>query len=132
LKIKFPTAQISKDLNYSQGVISQYINGKREMSENFRAEFEKFYNIKFSDFEDKNENYQKDSEILFSGYDKKINEIKIEIEELNIESKRLKEEDSEGNKKTIEHIKNIIDLNYQRIELILKAKIDQMKDDYEI
>lgn len=51
LNIRFPTAQISKDLNYSQGVISQYLNGKRELSENFIKEFENFYNVKFSDFE---------------------------------------------------------------------------------
>lgn len=55
LNIRFPTAQISKDLNYSQGVISQYLNGKRDLSENFIKEFEKFYNVKFSDFEKNND-----------------------------------------------------------------------------
>lgn len=65
------------------------------------------------------------------GFDKKISEIKAEIEELNSESKRLKQEDPEGNKKTLEHIKKIIDLNYERIELILTAKIEKMKDNYD-
>lgn len=51
LKMRFPSAQISNDLQYSKGVISQYLNGKRELSENFKEMFENFYNVKFSDYE---------------------------------------------------------------------------------
>jgi len=74
---------------------------------------------------------QEGDQSMDNGFDKKISEIKAEIEELNSESKRLKQEDPEGNKKTLEHIKKIIDLNYERIELILTAKIEKMKDNYD-
>nr|WP_299067079.1 hypothetical protein [uncultured Allomuricauda sp.] len=52
LNIRFPVATFSKDLEYSKGVVSQYYNGKREISESFRKSFENYYNIKFSDFSD--------------------------------------------------------------------------------
>lgn len=48
LGLRFPIAQISKDLNYSKGVISQYYNNKKELSENFINHFESFYNVKIS------------------------------------------------------------------------------------
>lgn len=51
LKMRFPTTQISQDLGYSKGVVSEYFNNKKEMSGNFRELFEKKYQIKFSDFE---------------------------------------------------------------------------------
>lgn len=51
LNIRFPIARFSKDLEYSKGVISQYYNGKREISEEFKKKFENFYNIKFSNYE---------------------------------------------------------------------------------
>jgi len=51
LKMRFPTTQISQDLGYSKGVVSEYFNNKKEISGNFRELFEKKYQIKFSDFE---------------------------------------------------------------------------------
>lgn len=49
--MRFPTTQISQDLGYSKGVVSEYFNNKKEISGNFRELFEKKYQIKFSDFE---------------------------------------------------------------------------------
>lgn len=51
LKIKYPVSTISKELNYSQGVISEYLNGKREMSDSFKEIFEKHFNFSFSEIE---------------------------------------------------------------------------------
>ena len=51
LKIRFPVAELSRELDYSKGVISQYYNGKKDMSENFKELLENKYNIKVADFE---------------------------------------------------------------------------------
>lgn len=53
--MRFPTTQISQDLGYSKGVVSEYFNNKKEISGNFRELFEKKYQIKFTDFEEDDE-----------------------------------------------------------------------------
>ena len=50
--MRFPVTKISQDLGYSKGVVSEYFNNKRELSEKFRQQFENHYKIKFSDFHD--------------------------------------------------------------------------------
>lgn len=51
LNIKFPVARLSREMEYSQGVISEYLNGKREMSEAFKEKFEKIFSFSFSELE---------------------------------------------------------------------------------
>lgn len=51
LKMRFPIAKISKDLGFSKSNVSEYYNGKREMSQNFKEQFENFYKIRLEDFE---------------------------------------------------------------------------------
>lgn len=53
LGIRFPIATFSKDLSFSKGVVSEYYNGKKAISNNFKERFENFYGIKFEDFEGK-------------------------------------------------------------------------------
>lgn len=45
LKMRFPISQIAKDLGFSKGNVSEYYNGKREMSINFKEQFKNFYKI---------------------------------------------------------------------------------------
>ena len=52
LKMKHPVTQISNDIGWSKGQVSQYYNDKLPMSANFKEEFANFYKIDFSDFED--------------------------------------------------------------------------------
>lgn len=63
LEIKFPVATISRELGYSNGVISEYLNGKKEVSDNFREKFERYYNVSFSDFENKSDAIEKISSV---------------------------------------------------------------------
>ncbi len=55
LKIKFPVATISRDLKISKGVVSEYLNGKKVPSNNFKELFENFYGIKTQNFDSKKE-----------------------------------------------------------------------------
>tara|TARA_A100000164_G_scaffold364480_1_gene382823 strand:+ start:667 stop:1308 length:642 start_codon:yes stop_codon:yes gene_type:complete len=55
LNIRFPIKQISTDLNYSKGAVSEYYNNKKLMSENFIEQFENFYNVKFNEEEEATE-----------------------------------------------------------------------------
>lgn len=54
LKMRFPGKTISSDLNISKGVVSEYLNGKKELSENFKIAFREFYKIDIDDFDDEN------------------------------------------------------------------------------
>jgi len=45
LGMRFPGKQLSQDLNISKGVVSEYLNGKRELSENFKSSFHNHYGI---------------------------------------------------------------------------------------
>lgn len=54
LHIRFPIATFSKDLGFSKGVVSEYYNGKKTISNNFKEHMENFYQIKFEDFQEKN------------------------------------------------------------------------------
>lgn len=51
LGIRFPIAELSRELDYSKGVVSQYYNDKKEMSENFKELLENRYRIRVQDFE---------------------------------------------------------------------------------
>lgn len=53
LGMRFPIAQISKDLEYSKGIVSEYYNNKKELSENFKEQFANFYKIPLESFKDK-------------------------------------------------------------------------------
>lgn len=48
-KIKFPVATISKKLGRGKGEVSEYLNGKKPMSENFYNLFIEQYPLKISD-----------------------------------------------------------------------------------
>lgn len=48
LGIKFPIADMSKNLNYSKGMVSDYYNGKKEVSAKFSEAFIEHYNYKSS------------------------------------------------------------------------------------
>lgn len=52
LRIRFPIAELSRELDYSKGVVSQYYNGKKEMSENFKELLENKYKINVQEFEE--------------------------------------------------------------------------------
>lgn len=52
LGFKHPVTEISKDLGWSKGQVSQYYNDKIAMSDNFKNKFANYYNVKFSDFHD--------------------------------------------------------------------------------
>lgn len=42
---RFPISRISKDLQYSKGAVSEFYNGKKELSENFIELFNNFYEV---------------------------------------------------------------------------------------
>lgn len=69
------------------------------------------------------------SSVYLTGYDKKVNEAKQEIEELE---KKLKSNDPDLSEKAKEFIRNIISLKYEEINLILEAKLDKLKEDEEL
>lgn len=52
LKMRFPIAKISKDLGVSKSNVSEYYNGKKPMSENFKEQFNNFYKVNLVDLED--------------------------------------------------------------------------------
>lgn len=52
LGFRFPNAQISKDLDYSKGTLSEILKGNRKASENFLKKFSKFYKIAYEDLID--------------------------------------------------------------------------------
>lgn len=54
LGFRFPNAQISKDLEYSKGTLSEVLKGNRKASENFLKKFSKFYNVPYEDLLDVN------------------------------------------------------------------------------
>lgn len=49
--IRFPNAELARNLDYSKGVVSEYLKGKKMPSQNFIDSFEKFYHFSFEDFE---------------------------------------------------------------------------------
>ena len=61
LGIRFPIAELSRELDYSKGVVSQYYNDKKEMSENFKKLLEKRYRIRVQDFENNFVNESKET-----------------------------------------------------------------------
>ena len=52
LNIRFPNADFSQNLGFSKGVVSEYLNNKKQLSQNFIEQLENFYNIKYHDFLD--------------------------------------------------------------------------------
>ena len=50
LGMKFPIAGFANDLGYSKGIVSEYYNNKKEISDKFIEKIEEVYNIKFIDF----------------------------------------------------------------------------------
>lgn len=124
LKMRFPTSQISKDLNYSQGVISQYLNDKKEISDNFRKDFEKFYNVKFSDFEEENNIISEPETIYETSYDRNIAIAEERIKEFE---NKLKSKDPDLTPLAIQQIKTIIEGIYKEISIHQEAKNDYLK-----
>jgi hypothetical protein len=55
LGIKFPVATVSRDLKISKGVVSEYLNGKKIPSDNFKKLFENFYEVYVVDYKDMND-----------------------------------------------------------------------------
>ncbi len=53
LGIRFPVATISRDLGMSKGIISEYINDKKQPSKNFIERFEKQYKINSKNYTNK-------------------------------------------------------------------------------
>lgn len=47
LKIRFPNAEFSKNLGFSKGVVSEYLNNKKNASENFLEALENYYKIDY-------------------------------------------------------------------------------------
>lgn len=60
LKIRFPVAELSRELDYAKGAVSEFLNGKKEMSENFKELLENKYSIKVSDFENETQDYKRE------------------------------------------------------------------------
>lgn len=52
LRLRFPVAELSQELGYSRGAVSNYINGKKPISEAFIQAIEQNYGIKAEDFID--------------------------------------------------------------------------------
>lgn len=50
LNFRFPVAQITKDLGYTKGQVSQYLSGKIKASVNFITDFENFYDVDLKKF----------------------------------------------------------------------------------
>jgi predicted transposase YbfD/YdcC len=65
LEIRFPVATISRDLNMSKGIVSEYINNKKVPSENFINLFEKHYKINSKNYL-RNKKHQVTDEDLFA------------------------------------------------------------------
>lgn len=80
-------------------------------------------------FEGKSNIVNEPASVYLTGYDKKVNEAKQEIEELE---KKLKSNDPDLSEKAKEFIRNIISLKYEEINLILEAKLDKLKEDEEL
>lgn len=59
LKIRFAIKEFAERLDYSPGTVSDYYNGKKELSHNFKQKLETAYGIKFEYFEEKNEEDEK-------------------------------------------------------------------------
>lgn len=113
--MRFPVTQISQDLGYSKGVVSEYFNNKRELSDKFRRQFENHYKIKFSDFEEpppeetdnnnNNPNHMRDlleaKEETISGLKEAVSALKARIKDLerdNFFSTQSLPERDEGDK----------------------------------
>ncbi len=47
LNIRFPNAEFSKNLGFSKGVVSEYLNDKKRISGNFVEQFENFYKVSY-------------------------------------------------------------------------------------
>lgn len=47
LEIRYPTRQFSKDLGYSESVVSVYLNDKNKVSANFIKKFNEVYGIDY-------------------------------------------------------------------------------------
>lgn len=100
LKLRFPVTQISQDLGYSKGVVSEYYNNKRELSENFKEQFENYYKIKFSDFEEQppdganspNPNNPKHMRELLNAQERVIKSMEITISTLQDRIRDLEKE----------------------------------------
>ncbi len=50
MNIRFPVATFSSALGYSKGTVSQYYNGKKEISDKFIAALEGHYGIELDNF----------------------------------------------------------------------------------
>lgn len=50
LNIRFPVAELSDELGYSRSAVSNYINGKKPISESFIKSLENKYGIRAADF----------------------------------------------------------------------------------
>ena len=48
--IRFPNAEFSRNLGFSKGVVSEYLNNKKRVSENFIQCLENFYGINYREF----------------------------------------------------------------------------------
>ena len=68
LGIRFPNAQIVKDLGYSKGVVSEYLNNKKLPSEQFIEAFENFYKIDLKSFIDSD--VQKEPDAIWVNYER--------------------------------------------------------------
>lgn len=128
LKMRFPATQISEDLGYSKSAISQFLNNKKEISEKFRKQFEEFYNVKFSDFEEENNILEETEPVYETGYDRKIAEAEKKIADLET---KLTSNDPNLTPLAAEQIKDIITILYKEIKILSQAKISRMEDEME-
>ena len=124
LKMRFPATQISEDLSYSKSAISQFLNNKKEISEKFKKQFEAFYNVKFSDFEEENNIISEPEVVYETSYDRNIAIAKERIKEFE---NKLKSKDPDLTPLAIQQIKAIIEGLYEEISIHQEAKNDYLK-----
>lgn len=124
LKMRFPATQISEDLSYSKSAISQFLNNKKEISEKFKKQFEAFYNIKFSDFEEEN-NIISEAEAVYETSQDRL--IAIAEEKIKEKEAKLKSNVPDLTPLAIEMIKRIIEGLYEEIAILQEAKNDYLE-----
>lgn len=85
LEIRFPIAELSKNLNYSKSAVSDFYNNKKIMSSKFKERLENYYKIDYKAF------LEEKQAVLRTDFDRIVRDNRFEMREgLNNSSKSKK------------------------------------------
>lgn len=73
LNIRFANAELSKNLGFSKGVVSEYLNNKKRVSQNFIEELENYYEINYLEFLKSSQNELNEPQIEYKPEGKIVN-----------------------------------------------------------